>query len=878
MRRGLLVLGVLLAAAPPLSSAEPPVVAVRVEADGGDAQRLQRYADEVDVGAPLDPEVVRHLVELIHATGEYEDVVVETRPADGGVAVVLRPRPAPRLREVRVEGDRVLSQGDVRDLTRLRPGEPLWRGRLERAARDVALGLVEKGYLEARVEPVLPTSGGPADAVFQVRAGPRARVGKVETPGLPASLASTAGRKARPRPGEVFERARVKKSAEEMRSALADHGYWQATVEAAEVYDPRSARVDLSFRAAPGPLVDVVFRGREVSRSLRGDVQDAVKEGQARSDALEDAGERIAEALRKDGYRDANVRYVREAAGARLHLVYEVSAGPPAHVASVTVTGDAAAPVVPLRTRVQAPLRDADVEADAQALQQALEDAGHASARVLAEVPEGGGPQPVLFRLRAGARVRVTRVRVESPDPLPADSPPQELRTREGGPYRLRDLARDRQTVATAYRNAGFLQAEVAPEAVFGEAGDEVQVTFRVVPGPPTRLEHVVIAGLTHTREDVVRRELLLEEGQPLGLQRILETQRRLSALGLFQRVSVTEVDPESPLRRSVVVQAEEAPLISLVGGLGYAERDGVRGSVEIARRNLFGLDRRISLFGRASFRTLRLVTSYREPYLLGRRQELFVTAFREEEDRDAFDFVRQGITVQTSRALTPRLSLIVRETFQETRTFDLDEDCLRVDRAFCPGRVSGPSASLVHDTRDDPLDPRRGHLLLTDAQLSLGALGGDDLIKAYVQAATYILLNTRTLVSVSGRLGLARTFQTDEPDLPPPDRFFAGGDYSLRGFGVDDVRPDGGNALLLGGLELRLKAAGDVWAAAFTDVGNVYRLASDLTLSDLRYTAGLGLRYRSAVGPLRVDWGYKLNRRGDEKPYHIHITVGHAF
>ena len=159
MTRGLLVFGLLLGGALPGAPEELPVVAVRVEAPPAGGQRLQRYADEVKVGEPLDPEVVRHLVELIHATGEYDDVLVETRPGPGGLEVVVRPRPAPRLREVQVEGDRVVSAGDVRRLARLYAGEPLWPDRLERAARDVALGLVDKGYLEARVEPLAARLG-----------------------------------------------------------------------------------------------------------------------------------------------------------------------------------------------------------------------------------------------------------------------------------------------------------------------------------------------------------------------------------------------------------------------------------------------------------------------------------------------------------------------------------------------------------------------------------------------------------------------------------------------------------------------------------------------------------------------------------------------
>ena len=113
---------------------------------------------------------------------------------------------------------------------------------------------------------------------------------------------------------------------------------------------------------------------------------------------------------------------------------------------------------------------------------------------------------------------------------------------------------------------------------------------------------------------------------------------------------------------------------------------------------------------------------------------------------------------------------------------------------------------------------------------------------------------------------------------LPLPDRFYAGGDYSLRGFKIDSVDPEGGNGLLLGSAELRFDAGRRLSLAAFTDVGNVYPLASDIAFSDLRYAAGFGIRYRSAVGPIRVDLGFKLDRQPDESLTHLHVTVGHAF
>ena len=154
------------------------VKSVRVVAE--DEARLTPFVGLVP-GQPLDPEAVRLAVELIFATGRFEDVPVEVvrREGEAGVDVVFRPVPAPLLVEVRVEGDRVISAGAIARLTRLRPGEPLWPARLERAGRDVALALARRGRLEALVEPEARRVARGADAVFRIRAGPRVRVSSV---------------------------------------------------------------------------------------------------------------------------------------------------------------------------------------------------------------------------------------------------------------------------------------------------------------------------------------------------------------------------------------------------------------------------------------------------------------------------------------------------------------------------------------------------------------------------------------------------------------------------------------------------------------------------------------------------------------------------
>jgi len=854
-----------------LAVAAPPVISVAVEGTTAD---VSRYLD-IGLGRPLDPAQVRRTVELLHATGAYEDIVVEETDAAGGSAVTIRVLPAPLMTAVVVEGDAIVSPDDIRDATRLRRGEPLWDERLETAARDAAVELGRRGYLEARVAAVARHVPGGALAVFTVAAGAHVLVESAAVESAEPGLATVLQRHVEPDAGEPFDRERAHKAVEAMRQSLRSRGRWRATVGLDEAYDPSAARIRLLFRADPGPAFDVRFRGAAIDGEVAERVRDILRDGAAGTDAVEEGRDIIEAALRRTGHRKAAVALSEEAGPGRVAIVYSVDPGARSIARTVVVAvpdGVTAPSAVALRTRVADPVNDADLAEDERALARALEDAGHADARVVAETT-GDGPTDVVFQGAAGPATRVASVEIASPVALAATVP---LRIQPGAPYRQRDLAADRAAVATAYRNDGYLGAEVVPEVQIAVA--EARIRLVVAPGPRTIVDRVVVAGLDRTREEVVRRELQVFEGEPLGVDDLLETQRRLSALGLFEAVTIVELAGDAPERRMLVIRVDEAPRTSVSYGIGYGERDLVRGSVEVTRRNLFGMNRRLSAFVRMSFRGSRFLASFREPHLFGRRQELFVTAFRDEEDREAFDYARYGLSVQTAWALSTRWNLVLRQTYQEIRTYNVVEDCLALDRQFCPATISGPSASLVGDTRDDPLDPRRGFFLLTDAQISHRVLGGDTLTKAFVQASGYRPLSPRVTLAASGRIGVGRTFGDETALLPIPERFFAGGDYSLRGFGVDDVRTEGGNAVLLGTAEFRVDAGRGVSVAAFADAGNVYRLASDMTVSDLRYTAGAGLRYRSALGPLRLDWGFKLDRQPGESASHVHVTIGHAF
>ncbi len=888
-RRGALVGLFLLCAAywpRPCRAAEPRrIVSVVVDAADTEVRRLARYV-AIPSGTPLEPEAIRALVELIFATGQYEDVVVDSEEVPGGVRLVIRPRVAPLLAAIKVTGRSPLRRDDIRRLGGLHEREALFPADLEQAARRLEEALRARGFVAPQVDAISRRVEAGAEAIFTIAAGERLRIVTVQAPGAGA-LEAVAVKEARPRAGQFFDLEKARRSAENARKRLAEAGYWRATVTPpASVAEVTGGA--MVFVVELGPPMALAFDGTAPPRKVQKAVLRIAREGKGREDALDEAAERLeADARRRGDRGGAIARRVEERDGATT-VVFTVAPAAKARVSAVSVEGFPRPPA--LATRMDKPLDETALAADRLLIQQAALHAGYPQAEVAVEAKPGGGDVAVLFRVSLGPQAFFGVISIDAPTEVQPLIERHRSHLRTGDPYTIEAVAAERDDLVAALRNDGYAQAEVAPSVVPSGEGDRIDVVFAVQPGRQELVGRIVVAGLEHTREEVVRREITLVEGKPLGLDQLLESQRRLSALGLFRAIQIDETDADAQGRRNVVVRVRESTPTSVSYGAGYGERDNLRFSVEVTRKNLAGMNRTLSTFARWSFQTNRFLATYREPFLRNRRQDLFLSIFREEEERDSFSFRRYGTSAQTAFALGKTWNAIVRYSFQKTDTFRVQVPLDEVDRRFQQSTLSGPSVSFVKDTRDDALDPSSGHFIGMDNQLSLNVLGGDTFAKTFLQAAAYRRLNSRTVLAVAGRGGLGRAFGTTGLRLPLADRFFAGGDYSLRGYRLDTagplvlstdgsrLLPEGGNALLLGSVELRFDLARRFSVAAFTDFGNVYPFIAAIDLGDVLVSVGTGIRYKSAIGPLRLDWGYKLDRRPQEKPYAFHVTIGHAF
>ena len=607
-------------------------------------------------------------------------------------------------------------------------------------------------------------------------------------------------------------------------------------------------------------------------------------------------------------------------------------------------------------TKAGQPFSDSTASSDALRIQSYYRQRGFTAVKVTSQVERRepkAGSEFVRVRLviAEGVRSIIDSVRFQGNTAFDADTLRGVITSAPGQPYVEPQISGDADRIGLLYLNRGYPEVTVEPLPKAIGDGSKVELGFVIHEGPQILIDHVLIVGNQRTSRDTILREVELKSGQPLSQEQEDETRRRITSLGLFRRVDISYLQlPGDQNRRDVVITVEEAPVttISYGGGLEGGKRlvresetsDAVeqfefapRGFFQVSRRNLFGKDRSLDLFTRVSFRPKGVSSTtpgptpvettddggygfneyvarltYGERRILGTDADATVSAGIEQAVRSSFDFNRRGASATITRRLNPRLAVSARYGIDRTKLLNIKSNFAaqpEIDRLFPQVRLSSVASSVIRDTRNDSIEPTSGSLIGADAELAARRIGSEvGFLKSFVQGFTYQRLgrSSPAVIVFGARVGLATGFPREVSsegvsitldELPASERFFAGGDTTVRGFTLDrlgtpetidlDGFPTGGNGLIVLNAEARVPLRGGLGAVGFIDGGNVWQLVSDMDLSQMRGAIGFGLRYRSPVGPIRVDLGFKLDRRllptGErERPTALHISLGQAF
>jgi outer membrane protein insertion porin family len=796
----------------------------------------------------------------------------------------------------------------------------------------------DQGYLKAEVRIEVQTDPlrKTAAVVFRCTAGQRATVGSIVFEGeaaLPftqAELESGIDSE----PGGRYLAQTVREDADRLRTWLVRKDYRLAEVDAARsTVNADSTQVDLVFPLRLGPKVVFELEGADLKKLKRHDLLPFLSdEGYDEALVLQSI-DLIRKEYQSHGYYHVKVDRDEERSEAELRLRFTVDPGEVytldelAFSGNTEITSDRLQELVTTTPhRLLRPgsgrLIDEVLKEDLANLRSFYALSGYSAAKVGPEkVVESGDRLLVEVPIVEGPRTTLAKLRFEGLESIPEDKVRPQLPLADGGAYHPLLLDDTVNAVRSLYQDEGWEAAQVSPIVTWNGEHTQADVTLQIFEGPRSRVDRVVVRGYRRTRPEVVRRSIDLDPGEPVSPRRLLEVQRGLYRLGIFSRVDVTTAHSgEDESQRDVLVRVEEGHMQRYSYGLGYDSEDGLRGLIGYSHANLFGRALGLQLDARASQRENLFRVLVRQPYVGRFDVPVTYSIFYTEEEREGFNSQRRGTQAEAARVINDvRYGLLYNYRIVDVELPSEEAPPPEIERDLQNIRISSLTPSMLIDHRDDPINATRGWSGAAQLEWAAPLLSAEEtFLKFFVQGTWQRTFGRGGVLAASARVGAIEPLSDAAPpdpslpagfesaEIPISERFFAGGRTTNRAYARDllgirgetlcvkhepdmpqclaegddenDFDPIGGDGLALANIDYRFSIAGGVGGIVFVDLGNVWQRWQDINPSEAKGGVGVGIRYLSPIGPLRLEVGWKLDREPGESAYEVFLSFGNPF
>jgi outer membrane protein insertion porin family len=806
-----------------------------------------------------------------------------------------------------------------------------------------------------------------ANVVFHVNLGKRAKVGNVKVRGPePAeanrllhatrSLRATA-RGASLKPGKSYTPKRIDSAIALMKRDLANHHHLASKVHLDQShYHQDTNHADIIIDARPGPIVKVRIMGAKLSwlpflreRQMK-KIIPIFSEGTVDPDLVEEGRRNLVDFFQSKGYFDVKVTTNFQNQDSNVDLVYDVNRGSRHRVETVAFRGNQhvdkndliqQVAVKPHRLLVsRGRFSDKLLRQSVTGITAFYKNRGYPDVRVDTDVADRESKVYVTFQITEGPQMLVDNLTIEGNSHISGLelAPKAGFRLKPGQPFSPKSLADDRSHIMAVYFDRGFLNSEF-DSTVTPLLNDphSVNVTYKITEKQQVHVDEVLLLGNKHTRPSLIRKTAKITPEAPLSAGKLLTDESGLLDLGVFDWASV---EPRRPItdqdNEDVLVKVHEAGNKEITYGFGLevARRGGnlpsgtialpglppvtsgapnftaaektfvsPRGSIGFTRYNVRGLAETASISALIARLDQRALATYAQPHFRGSSwSSLYSASIERTTENPTFEARLAEGSWQLEKPLNKNKTRRIQLRYRFRRTV--------LSNLLIPGlvlpqdqrlRLSTPSATWIRDTRDKPLDASRGFYQTLDLGITPKALGSNADFARFLGQSSYYKPFGKTIWANRITLGLAHSFAST--DVPTSERFFSGGETTLRGFPINGAGPQrtvpacsnpavpstcvnlqvpvGGDQLFIFNSEFRfpLGIKEGLGAAVFYDGGNVYGpVGVSHFIRDYTNTVGVGLRYATPVGPVRFDIGRNLNPVKGVKATQFYITLGQAF
>jgi len=461
------------------------------------------------------------------------------------------------------------------------------------------------------------------------------------------------------------------------------------------------------------------------------------------------------------------------------------------------------------------------------------------------------------------------------------------LKIKRGDAYSNTVIRREVNALTEKYANQGYAYVEINPDVSVDSKNLIVNLTFEIEKKRRVFYEKIQVVGNTKTRDKVIRRELRMAEGELYNAANINRTRDRLRRLGYFKEVDFTTSRGSTEEKINLDVKVEETPTGAVTFGIGYSSIESVVGTASISDRNLFGLGYSGSLRFAAGFKTQNVRLSLTDPYFLGYRYAAGIDIYDEKvEYFTEYHYKVMGFDLRFGKELTNLFRVDTMYKLETVNVYDVDETTASSYIISQEGKRSTSAISITPavDTRDDYFNPRRGIQSSLFIQNAGGILGGDNyFVKVLEQTSLFFPLPWNTTLNLRAKVGVISPYGVKT--VPIYEKFFVGGINTLRGFQYGKAGPLDTNSEPIGSKKIvafqnefifPLSNAIGLKGAIFFDIGKGFDTWSQMT--PFRLGAGPGIRWYSPFGPIRIDFGFNLNRKSGEKRTVLEFSGGTVY
>jgi outer membrane protein insertion porin family len=990
---------------------EPKIVAIRVVKENGEVLSDAPSGIAMEIGKTLDRGKIAESLRALYRTGDYADLQAVVTPVTDGVRLDFVVRENLFFNQVHIEGlTAPPSDASAAAAMQLTLGQAYRRAVVDEALERLRETLRDEGLYQAEVsaETVPHSETHQVDIVVHVRPGRRARVGTIQlkngTEYHDAEILSRLKMKA----GSEITSAKLQRGTDRIRKYLAKKGHLSGRAAVRRgTYDTAKNAIPLDLDVTEGPRVKVTLAGAKFSEGELKKLIPIYQEGAVDADLLEEGKRNVRERLERQGYFDADVNYTTETHEVKSSraatqtteetITYTVERGARHKLIGIEITGNKYFDTELLRSRLQifggafgsaGRFSRRLVDSDAQSMRSLYQANGFLDAKVEQQTEDNykgkEGDLFIRFVVQEGKQTRVASLSIEGNHAFKEDELLGVIGSTRGQPYSDFGVTTDRDNILALYFNEGFPEASFTATAERVPAGpaaekpdaagsttpsqenenkeqkekksktsiqqaEEIRLVYHIQEGPQTRVRRILIGGYQHTRPGVIRREIHIKVKEPLREGDVVESQRRLYNLGVFNRVTIEPQNPNGTNpEKDIAVLVEEAKRYTVAYGGGFEVQRlasttnptetqiqaAPRGILEVSKLNLTGRGDSLSFKLRGSTLQGRALLGYSAPNTFADPHFSFQATVFAEKTRDINTFTEKRYegSVQLTDQVTPLTTVLYRYTFRQVLVSNLNILSDEIPLFNQPTLVSQFGVTWFRDSRDNPADASKGSFNSADfgdADTKFGSSAS--FLRFFFQNSTYYPIKRRFSFARSTRFGflvpyrdtislsfpaptagecLPGTVPTGPTPtiIPLPERFFAGGGTSLRGFALNQAGPRdacsgfpvGGQAMLILNQEfrfpMRLPFLGtSLGGAIFYDGGNVYSRLSQISFRSMlpaptftlqnpalpagptnlpvcatnctneldyfAHTIGFGVRYKTPVGPIRVDFGYQLNR-----------------